>query len=194
MSLLTFRFAPSPNGELHLGHAYSALLNAKLARMFGGAFLLRIEDIDTLRCTPEFEAGIYRDLEWLGIEWEMPVRRQSEHFGEYQSVLERLVGEGLVYPAFMSRGNIRAFIAGSESQGRSWPRDPDGVPIYPGLDRAMPMKERKAKIAEGGPFAWRLDMEKAVERAGEALSWTEFTDETLAEARTIEARDRKSVV
>lgn len=188
MSLLTFRFAPSPNGELHLGHAYSALLNAKLAQTFGGSFLLRVEDIDTTRCTPEFEAGIYRDLEWLDIEWETPVRRQSEHFGEYQSMLDRLVGEELVYPAFMSRGDIRAFIADSERQGRSWPRDPDGVPIYPALDRAMPMKERKTRMAEGEPFAWRLDVEKAVERAGDALSWTEFTDETLAETQTIEAR------
>ncbi|MDR7034338.1 tRNA glutamyl-Q(34) synthetase GluQRS [Mesorhizobium sp. BE184] len=188
MSLLTFRFAPSPNGELHLGHAYSAFLNAKLARMFGGRFLLRIEDIDTTRCTPEFEAGIYRDLEWLGIEWEMPVRRQSAHFDQYQSVLERLVDEGLVYPAFMSRGDIRAFIGDSERQGRSWPRDPDGVPVYPGLDKSMPMKERKARMAEGEPFAWRLDMEKAVERAGGALSWTEFTDQTLTETRTVETR------
>ncbi len=188
MSLLTFRFAPSPNGELHLGHAYSALLNAKLARTSGGALLLRIEDIDITRCTPEFEAGIYHDLEWLGIEWEKPVRRQSEHFDQYRVALDRLVAEELVYPAFMSRGDIRAFIAGSERRGRAWPRDPDGVPVYPALDKALSMKERKARIAEGEPFAWRLDMEKAAAKAGGTLSWTEFTEETLTGTRTVEAR------
>src|SRR3954471_12911581 len=134
MMLLTFRFAPSPNGELHLGHAYSALLNQQLARAAGGRLLLRIEDIDTIRCTPEFEAGIFRDLEWLGLEWEQPVRRQAEHFTDYQAVLDRLVREELVYPAFMSRGEIRAFIADSEKRGRGWPRDPDGVPLYPAAD------------------------------------------------------------
>ncbi|RUV54371.1 tRNA glutamyl-Q(34) synthetase GluQRS, partial [Mesorhizobium sp. M1A.F.Ca.IN.022.02.1.1] len=111
MTLLTFRFAPSPNGELHLGHAYSALLNRQMAARAGGRLLLRIEDIDVIRCTPEFEAGIFRDLEWLGFEWEEPVRRQSEHFSEYRAVLDRLIAEELVYPAFMSRGEIRAFIA-----------------------------------------------------------------------------------
>ena len=103
MTLLTFRFAPSPNGELHLGHAYSALLNQKMAARADGQLLLRIEDIDITRCTPEFEAGIFRDLKWLGLGWEEPVRRQSEHFSEYEAVLERLIAEDLVYPAFMSR-------------------------------------------------------------------------------------------
>ncbi len=111
MTRPTFRFAPSPNGELHLGHAYSALLNRQLAQASAGRLLLRIEDIDTTRCTPEFEAGIFRDLEWLGLDWERPVRRQSEHFAEYQAALKRLVREELVYPAFMSRGEIRALIA-----------------------------------------------------------------------------------
>src|SRR4051794_17102603 len=134
MTLLTFRFAPSPNGELHLGHAYSALLNQKLAKAAGGGLLLRIEDIDTTRCTPEFESGIFRDLKWLGLDWEEPVRRQSEHFAEYQMLLERLIREELVYPAFMSRSEIRALIAGSEKRGRHWPRDPDGVPHYPAVD------------------------------------------------------------
>ncbi|TJV04567.1 MAG: tRNA glutamyl-Q(34) synthetase GluQRS, partial [Mesorhizobium sp.] len=93
---------------------YSALLNQKLASATGGRLLLRVEDIDTTRCTPEFEAGIFRDLEWLGLGWEQPVRRQSEHFLDYQAVLDRLISEELVYPAFMSRGEIRAFIADRE--------------------------------------------------------------------------------
>ena len=186
MTLLTFRFAPSPNGELHLGHAYSALLNQRMAAQVGGRLLLRIEDIDITRCTPEFEAGIFRDLEWLGLGWEQPVRRQSEHFAEYREVLDRLIAEELVYPAFMSRGEIRAFIA--ETGGRDWPRDPDGVPLYPPLDKALPARERNRRIAENTPFAWRLDVEAAIERASGALSWTEFTDETMSATRTVEAR------
>src|SRR5947208_2814733 len=116
MTLLTFRFAPSPNGELHLGHAYSVLLNQKLAAAVGGRLLLRMEDIDTARCTPQYEAGMLADLKWLELAWEEPVRRQSRHFAEYAAVLDRLVREELVYPAFMSRGEIRAFI--TESEGR----------------------------------------------------------------------------
>ena len=188
MTLLTFRFAPSPNGELHLGHAYSALLNRQMAARAGGRFLLRIEDIDIARCTPEFEAGIFRDLEWLGLEWDEPVRRQSEHFCEYQAVLDRLIADELVYPAFMSRGEIRAFIAETEKRGRDWPRDPDGVPLYPPLDKALPMTERKRRIAGNTPFAWRLDVEAATARASKDLSWAEFTDETMAATRAVEAR------
>ncbi|HEV2897526.1 MAG TPA: tRNA glutamyl-Q(34) synthetase GluQRS [Pseudaminobacter sp.] len=188
MNAPVFRFAPSPNGELHLGHAYSALLNAKLARQTGGRLLLRIEDIDLARCTPEFEAGIYRDLEWLGIEWERPVRRQSEHFGEYETALKRLIAEGLVYPAFMSRGEIRASIADAEGRGRTWPRDPDGVPLYPAFDKALSRREREHRMAGGAPFAWRLDMQAAKSRVDGALSWTEFSSEELAAAEQIDAR------
>jgi len=166
MTLLTFRFAPSPNGELHLGHAYSALLNQQLANALSGRLLLRIEDIDTTRCTPEFEAGIFRDLEWLGLDWERPVRRQAGHFADYQIVLDRLVREELVYPAFMSRGEIRAFIADSEKRGRDWPRDPDGVPLYPAADKALPIRERNRRIADNARFAWRLDVEAARSRVG----------------------------
>ena len=188
MTLLTFRFAPSPNGELHLGHAYSALLNQQLARAAGGSLLLRIEDIDTTRCTPEFETGIFRDLEWLGLEWERPVRRQAEHFADYQAVLDRLIREELVYPAFMSRGAIRAFIADSENRGRDWPRDPDGVPLYPAADKALPIRERNRRIASDAPFAWRLDIDAALARLGRDLSWREFTAETLSATRIAEAR------
>ncbi|MBZ9708020.1 tRNA glutamyl-Q(34) synthetase GluQRS [Mesorhizobium sp. ESP7-2] len=187
MTLLTFRFAPSPNGELHLGHAYSALLNQKLAMHAGGRLLLRIEDIDTARCTPEFEAGMLADLKWLGLGWEAPVRRQSEHFAEYGTVLERLIREELVYPAFMSRGEIRAFIADTEKRGRDWPRDPDGVPLYPPADKALPIRERNRRIAENAPFAWRLDVGAAMARAGKDLAWAEFSGETLSATRSVEA-------
>src|SRR5450755_642603 len=98
-----FRFAPSPNGYLHLGHALSALLNYDSARMCGGSLLLRIEDIDATRCRPEYEAAIYRDLEWLGVAWETPVRRQSEHLADYRDAVERLAVQGLIYPSFESR-------------------------------------------------------------------------------------------
>lgn len=190
MTLPTFRFAPSPNGELHLGHAYSALLNHKLAGAAGGRLLLRIEDIDTTRCTPEFETGIFRDLKWLGIDWEKPARRQSEHFLEYRAVLDRLIADELVYPAFMSRGEIRAFIAARQKRGRDWPRDPDGVPLYPAIDKTLSMKERGSRMAEGVPFAWRLDVENAMARIGKNPSWVEYGDETLAATRIVEARPR----
>lgn len=184
----TFRFAPSPNGELHLGHAYSALLNQKLARAKRGRFLLRIEDIDTSRCTPEFEGGIVRDLKWLGIHWEKPVRRQSEHFAEYQAILESLIREELVYPSFMSRGEIRSYIAGSEDHGRNWPVDPDGVPLYPDVDKSLSRRERNHRIAQGQPYAWRLDVDAAMARLNRPLSWTEYDDESLTTASEIEAR------
>jgi glutamyl-Q tRNA(Asp) synthetase len=173
MSILTFRFAPSPNGELHLGHAYSALINQKLANATGGRLLLRIEDIDITRCTAEFELGIFRDLEWLGLEWPRPVRRQSRHFADYKAVLEKLIRAELVYPAFMSRGEIRSYIAGIEAAGRRWPRDPDGAPLYPGLDKALSSRERKRRIASGEAFAWRLDVEAACASLLPGLSWKE---------------------
>ncbi|MBR2690181.1 MAG: tRNA glutamyl-Q(34) synthetase GluQRS [Aquamicrobium sp.] len=188
MTLLTFRFAPSPNGDLHLGHAYSALLNQQLANGNQARLLLRIEDIDTTRCTPEFEAAIYRDLEWLGLSWQEPVRRQSEHFGEYRAALERLIAEDLVYPAFMSRGDIRAFISDRERRGRDWPRDPDGAPLYPAVDKALSRKERSARIAEGMPFAWRLDVAAALSRVGTDLSWAEFENTSLSKTGHVQAQ------
>src|SRR4051812_40089113 len=121
-----FRFAPSPNGYLHLGHAYSALLNSDLARAGGGRLLLRIEDIDPVRCKPEFEAAIYEDLAWLGIVWEQPVRRQSEHLADYRAALEKLSAQGLIYPSFESRAEIAQLVAQREAHA-PWPRDPDGA-------------------------------------------------------------------
>ena len=166
-----FRFAPSPNGPLHLGHAYSALLNFELSRKGGGRFLLRIEDIDPTRCKPEFEAAIYEDLAWLGISWETPVRRQSEHFGEYRRALQQLSALGLVYPAFESRAEIARLVAEREVQG-AWPRDPDGAPLYPGNAKRLAPDERAARIESGAPYALRLDMDAALARAGD-LAWRE---------------------
>lgn len=167
-----FRFAPSPNGRLHLGHAYSALLNYDLARQSGGRLLLRIEDIDLTRCRPEFEAAIYDDLAWLGIEWEQPVRRQSEHFAVYQQAIDRLEAAGLLYPAFESRAEIARLVAAREREAPS-PRDPDGAPLYPGEGRTLPAHERQARIAAGAPFALRLDVAAAQLRSG-PLDWLEL--------------------
>ncbi|WP_412064150.1 tRNA glutamyl-Q(34) synthetase GluQRS [Rhizobium sp. SYY.PMSO] len=171
-----FRFAPSPNGPLHLGHALSAILNHDMAARAGGDFLLRIEDIDQTRCTPDFEAGIYADLSWLGLRWQEPVRRQSEHFPAYQQALETLVDRGLVYPAFLTRGEVKARVAAFEADGKSWPRDPDGTPLYPPDDRERGNAERQRLLASGVKHAWRLDMEKALAVAGEPLCWRESGD------------------
>lgn len=173
MTRPVFRFAPSPNGELHLGHAYSALLNDRFSRETGGRLLLRIEDIDSARCTPAYEDGILRDLAWLGIGWEEPVRRQSDHFADYAEALERLTDAGLAYPSFMTRGEVRAMISEAETDGRQWPRDPDGVPLFPTVERGLGERERGARMAAGEPYAWRLDIDAAVARAGRGLFWDE---------------------
>ena len=166
-----FRFAPSPNGYLHLGHALSALLNADMARAAGGRLLLRIEDIDAARCRPEYEAAIFEDLAWLGLRWDEPVRRQSEHLDEYRAALARLDEMGLVYPAFESRAEISRLIAAREAEG-PWPRDPDGAPLYPGDAKHLSAAERARRIAAGEPYALRLDMQAALARAG-PLTWIE---------------------
>lgn len=171
MSVPTFRFAPSPNGDLHLGHAYSALLNAHMAHAASGRFLLRIEDIDLERCTPQHERGILEDLAWLGLAWERPVRRQSEHFDDYAHVLQRLIDEDLAYPAFMSRSEVRAWLA--EEAPADWPRDPDGVPLYPPRDRRMTIRERQARLSRGDGHSWRLDVEGALARLGSRPKWRE---------------------
>jgi glutamyl-Q tRNA(Asp) synthetase len=165
------RFAPSPNGYLHLGHAYSALLNADMTRDRGGRLLLRIEDIDSDRCRPEYEEAIYHDLRWLGLSWQEPVRRQSAHFADYEMAIDRLEAEGLLYPSFESRRELTALAAELDRQG-GWPRDPDGVPIYPGRARRLSAAERQRRRAAGEPFALRLAMDKAMARAG-VLTWTE---------------------
>ena len=181
-----FRFAPSPNGYLHLGHAYSALLNFDLARQTGGRFLLRIEDIDSARCRPEFEAAIYEDLAWLGISWETPVRRQSEHFARYREAVEQLSAMGLVYPSFESRAEIVRLVAERET-GAPWPRDPDGAPLYPGAAKSLPAEERSRKIGQGDPYALRLDVAAALARANH-LIWIEQGEGPDGETGVVSAR------
>lgn len=158
------RFAPSPTGRLHLGHAYSALF-AHAQAGEGGRFLLRIEDIDPVRCRPEFIDGIVEDLGWLGLTWEQPVRRQSEHLDDYRAALARLEGLGLLYPCFCTRKDI----ADEVSRAGHAPHGPDGV-LYPGLCRALPAAERAARRAAGDSFALRLDMRAATSQAGR-LVW-----------------------
>ncbi len=171
MSPPVFRFAPSPNGYLHLGHAHSALLNADMARAAGGRLLLRIEDIDLTRCRPEYEAAIYEDLGWLGVNWEQPVWRQSEHFDDYRAALARLDALGLVYPSFESRAEIARLVRERKAQG-PWPRDPDGTPVYPGDAKSLTAAERRRRIDEGAPYALRLDMAAALARIP-SLTWAE---------------------
>jgi glutamyl-Q tRNA(Asp) synthetase len=166
-----FRFAPSPNGYLHLGHAFSAMLNSDLAHQSGGRFLLRIEDIDPARCRREFEHAIDDDLTWLGLSWEKPARRQSEHFTGYRAALEKLVALGLVYPAFESRAEIAGLIRLKEADA-PWPRDPDGAPLYPGTARALSPEERAQLLQSGAPYALRLDVAEACARVGQ-LNWIE---------------------
>jgi glutamyl-Q tRNA(Asp) synthetase len=175
-----FRFAPSPNGYLHLGHALSALLDADMARAADGRLLLRIEDIDATRCRPEYEAAIYEDLAWLGITWEKPVRRQSEYYEAYRVALARLEAAGLIYPSFESRGEIAALVAAREP----WLRDPDGAPLYPGNAKSLPPSERTLRINSGEPYALRLDMTAAISRAG-APSWNETGQGPRGENGTI---------
>jgi glutamyl-Q tRNA(Asp) synthetase len=171
MSRPVFRFAPSPNGYLHLGHALSALLNSDMAKAADGRLLLRIEDIDASRCRPEFEAAIYDDLAWLGLAWEAPVRRQSEHFDAYRSALETLEGRGLLYTSFESRAEIARLVGEREAKG-PWPRDPDGAPLYPGGSQMLSLAERRRRIAAGEPFSLRLDTKAAIAAVG-PLGWSE---------------------
>ena len=181
-----FRFAPSPNGCLHLGHAFSALTNFDLARRAGGRLLLRIEDIDPARCRPEYEQAIYEDLGWLGIAWEAPVRRQSEHLADYHRALETLSTQGLIYPSFESRAEIAKLAAAREASG-VWPRDPDGAPLSPGSAKRLSAAERARLIDSGAPYALRLDMEAAMARTGD-LFWTEQGEGPDGETGTIAAR------
>ena len=180
-----FRFAPSPNGYLHLGHAFSAVLNFDLARQAGGRFLLRIEDIDPTRCRREFEDAIDDDLTWLGLCWEKPARRQSEHLTEYRAALEKLTALGLIYPAFESRAEIARLIAEQEKRA-PWPRDPDGAPLYPGTARALSPEERMRLTQSGAPYALRLDMAAACARAGQ-LNWVERGEGPEGETGTVAA-------
>jgi glutamyl-Q tRNA(Asp) synthetase len=181
-----FRFAPSPNGYLHLGHAFSALLNFDLARQTGGRLLLRIEDIDLTRCKPEFETAIYQDIAWLDIAWEQPVRRQSEHLADYREALGKLSAQGLVYPSFETRAEIAKLVAQREASGR-WPRDPDGAPLYPGTAKLLSSDERARLLESDAPCALRLDMAAACARVAN-LGWREHGEGGDGETGAVAAR------
>jgi len=179
MTVVT-RFAPSPTGYLHLGHAHAALFAYEQAKKAGGKFLLRIEDIDQGRARPEYEAAIYEDLKWLGLEWPEPVRRQSDHIGDYRNAVAYLEALRLVYPCFCTRAEIMAEIAESADAPHRPPAEPlfgaDVQPPYPGTCRALPVAERQRRAKAGEPFALRLDMAWAVAQATTmegALSWTD---------------------
>ena len=165
-----FRFAPSPNGLLHLGHAFSALFNRKLARACGGTLLLRIEDIDPVRSRRIYEAALIEDLDWLGLIWSGTPRRQSEHMADYLGALEGLARRGLVYRCFCSRGDIAKNCGG----GQDWPRDPDGAFHYPGTCRELTAAQQRTRIEAGARASWRLDMAKAMSESGGPLSYREF--------------------
>lgn len=173
MTVVT-RFAPSPTGLLHLGHAYAALIAWRQARAAGGRFLLRLEDIDPARCRTAYAAAIEQDLAWLGLDWDGPVRVQSRHLAEYQAVLDALRRRGLVYPCFCTRAEIQRELALSASA----PHAPDGSPRYPGLCRQLAEAERQARIAAGEPFALRLDMAQALASVPEPL-WFEAVGQGL---------------
>ncbi len=164
MANVVTRFAPSPTGYLHLGHAHAALFAEREARSQGGTFLLRIEDIDRTRCRPEFETAIREDLTWLGLKWTGEVRRQSDHLHAYRDLVAMLNGMGLIYPCFCTRADIAS--AGNAPQG------PDG-PIYPGTCRALTHEARAKRIAGGNAYALRLDMAKAIAQTGR-LTWRDL--------------------
>jgi glutamyl-Q tRNA(Asp) synthetase len=170
-----FRFAPSPNGLLHLGHALSAVLNFRAATALGGRFLLRIEDIDTVRSREAHVTAILDDLAWLGLAWEKPVRRQSAYFPFYAEALGGLRDRGLVYPCFCTRGAIKQYHA-ERTGGGPIRQDPDGAPLYQGTCRSIGSHERDLRIANGEPHAWRLDMARALAtlpHGAAPLSWQE---------------------
>ena len=164
------RFAPSPTGYLHLGHAFSAMFASQTAAQLGGKMLLRIEDIDRGRCRPEFESAISDNLTWLGLTWPVPVRRQSEHFADYTAALDQLNEAGLLYPCICTRAEIKAEIAESPSA----PHGPDG-PIYPGMCLGITPAEAVFRKTRGESFALRLNMAKALKQAGADLVFEDAT-------------------
>jgi glutamyl-Q tRNA(Asp) synthetase len=172
-----FRFAPSPNGYLHLGHALSAILNFEMAMACGGRFLLRIEDIDSTRARRHYETAIEEDLAWLGLVWEKPARRQSQHLEDYQKALDDLRRRRLVYPCFCSRGEVARKVAALEAEtGKRWPRDPDGTPLYPRTCHSLSSDAARERAAHGDKAAWRLDLGRALEGLATPLTFAEFGD------------------
>lgn len=184
-----FRFAPSPNGALHLGHALSALTGFEMARRHGGRFLVRIEDIDATRTREDLVQAILDDLAWLGLTWEEPVLRQSAHLEDYRAAAAKLEAMGLLYPCFATRSEIAAADAARPGQ-----RDPDGAPLYPGLHKELSTDEVEKRKAAGEPFALRIDMDRALARAKEKLEGRPlaFTELDAAGApRLIEANPER---
>lgn len=175
MSIVT-RFAPSPTGYLHLGHALSALSAWRHAREAGGRFVLRIEDIDPGRCRPEFAAATEEDLAWLGLDWDGPVRVQSAHLPEYRAALDALAARGLLYPCFCTRTDILAEVAASANASHA----PDGGPLYPGTCRRLAADQAAARMAAGERFALRLDMARALAAAPEPLYFEEAGEGAIA--------------
>ena len=172
-----FRFAPSPNGLLHLGHALSALLNHDLARAEDDALLLRLEDIDRERCREAFASAIVEDLRWLSVAWAGTPRRQSDRLAVYQAALDELARRELVFPCFCTRGAVQAASAARALvTGRRSPTDPDGGPLYPGTCRHLDPVERARRLAEGRPAVLRLDMERALAEVPQRLLWHEYGD------------------
>jgi len=169
------RFAPSPTGYLHLGHVRSALEGWRAARQDGGRFLVRLEDIDQARCREEYAAAILEDLAWLGLDWDGPVRKQSEHFDDYRAALSRLEGLGVLYPCFCTRREIRAEIAraGGAPHG-------DAGPPYPGTCRRLGSEEVARKLQSGVDYALRLDLGRALALTG-PLDWIEGESRRQAE-------------
>jgi glutamyl-Q tRNA(Asp) synthetase len=163
---LVTRFAPSPSGYLHVGHAYSALFGFEAARLSRGRFLLRIEDIDVQRCRPEFERAIFEDLTWLGLPWHGEPLRQSAAMPRYAAALERLRAMGVVYPCFCTRKQIRME---AEQSGRA-PHGPNAELVYPGICRDIAHDESARRIEKGEPFAWRLNVDRALALTG-PLAW-----------------------
>lgn len=177
-----FRFAPSPNGWLHRGHALSALLNAALSKKFDGLFLLRIEDIDISRSRAKYISAIEDDLRWLGLDWQKPVRRQSDHMDDYARAFRILQMEGLVYPCFCSRRDMTDAIE-LRQNSKNWPHDPDGTPLYPGTCRHLTATEVQINIAAGKIPQARLKMDEAVRRVG-PVSYQRF-DPRVGDAESI---------
>jgi glutamyl-Q tRNA(Asp) synthetase len=174
MSIVT-RFAPSPTGFLHLGHAFSALFAWRRARAAGGRFLLRLEDIDTGRCREEFADAILDDLAWLGLDWDGEVRVQSRHLAEYRAVLDSLVARSLLYPCFCTRADIQREV----EQSAAAPHAPDGSPLYPGTCRSLSRDERDARVATSERHALRLDMQSALAGVSDTLSFEEEGEATV---------------
>ncbi len=166
--MIVTRFAPSPTGALHLGHAYAAITAHDAVKVVGGRFLVRIEDIDRTRCRPEFETAIFEDLAWLELSWETPVLHQSERFDAYRAALDVLNSQQLLYPCFCTRAEIAAEIARASEA----PHGPEGA-LYPSACRHLDEAQRLERIASGVAYALRLDCTKAVARAG-TLAFEEF--------------------